>query len=640
MPSSFEFPDGGDVWLPLRAAPADYPVGQGPSLWVYGRLADGVDAEDAQLEMELVTARAAADDASRLERLAGEVVEMPVLFLRDGAAGNLPALVVVQSLMVLLLLIVCGNVGTLLLARTATRSAEISIRTALGASRVRVVVQLFVEALVLALAATGLGLVGMETLARLLTRTLEPYGVIPYWVDPTLTPRIVFLALGLAALSAAVAGVIPALKATGKSVRAGLQRAAGGGATVRFGKGSTALIVSEVVLSVGFLALGSVMIRSVFQDTAGTLGFEPERYVSASLRIPPPDPADVAGADGDAFDIRVRETQLRVLERIRGEPGVAGAALALHQPGSEGPFRTLVIETASGVEVLLPQRVYEARVGVGYFSDLDRAVLAGRDFTEADAEATAGPRPVIVNTGFVEDALGGQSAVGLRFRQAGGAEAAGEDEEWFEIVGVVGPFGMNTLNPTRDAGYYLPLAPGAANPMRYLVDVAGDPELFLPRFREIVADTDPEATAGGGLLADLMRTETRVLRGIFSLIVLIAAVAFLLAVAGLYALMSFTVSQRTREIGIRTALGARPSDIVSTVARRAAVQLGLGLALGAAWGWFLLGQFLEQEIAVPVSKTVTLAGTLGCAGLVGVVACLKPTLRGLRIRPTEALKDL
>jgi ABC-type antimicrobial peptide transport system permease subunit len=144
----------------------------------------------------------------------------------------------------------------------------------------------------------------------------------------------------------------------------------------------------------------------------------------------------------------------------------------------------------------------------------------------------------------------------------------------------------------------------------------------------------------GFALADGMRRESRVLRGLFSTMVLIAAVAFLLAVSGLYALMSFTVSQRTREIGIRVALGARPSDIVLAVARRAAAQLSLGLILGAGLGWLLLGMFMQQELAVQVSKPMTLAATVACAALVGAAACLRPTLRGLRIRPTEALGEL
>lgn len=641
MPSSFEFPDGNDVWLPLRADPAEYSVGEGPGLWVYGRLDDEVDAEEARREMELVTTRAAADDPARLARTIGEVVDMPVLFFGDNDIRGSAPIVIVQSVMLLLLLLVCGNVGTLLLARTVSRSGELCIRTALGASRFRIVTQLFIEALVLSVAATGFGLLLMQGFILFLTRTMEPTGLIPYWVDPSLTLRIAFLALGLAVLSAAVAGVIPALKATGRKVQADLQQAAARGASLRFGFGSTVLIVAEVVLAVGFLAMGSVLVRSVFQNTEGTLGFDPERYVNVWLRVSrPEDGGSTRAVDDDAFDVRVRQTQLEVLERLRTEQGVVGVGLGLHHPGSEGALRTVVIESPSGSEARPATRFWEARVGVEYLRGLHRPLLAGRYFTDADLEATTGARPVIVNTSLVEEALNGRSAVGLRFRLAGRGDVAAEYGEWFEIVGVVGPFGMFTLNPTRDAGYYLPVAAGAAREMGYLVEVAGEPEAFLPRFRALAAEVDPEATTAGFVLADGMRRESGVLRGLSSTMVLIAAVAFLLAVTGLYALMSFTVSQRTREIGIRVALGARPSDIVLAVARRAAAQLSLGLILGAGLGWLLLGMFMEQELAVQVSKPMTLAATVACAALVGAAACLKPTLRGLRIRPTEALGEL
>jgi predicted permease len=641
MPSRFRFPDDNDVWLPLRADPVDYPIGEGPTLRVYGRLADDIDVEDARREMERVTARAAAADPVGLERVVGEVVDMPVLLFGDNDIRSSPAIVVVQSVMLLLLLVVCGNVGTLLLARTVSRTAEISIRTALGASRARIITQLFIEALVLSVCATGLGLLLMQGFVLFTTRTMEPFGIIPYWVDPNLTPRIVFLALGLAVISGAVAGVVPALKATGRKVQANLQQAATRGASVRFGFGSTVLIVTEVILSVGFLAMGSVMIRSVFRNTEGSLGFDPERYVMAWLRVSRPEDGGSGQTAADAaFDVRVRETQMEVLERLRAEEGVVGVGLGLHHPGSEGAFRSLVIEAPSGTETRPAMRFYEVRVGVEYLRGLDRPVLAGRDFTNADLERASGARPVIVNTSFVEQALNGRNSVGLRFRYAGRDDVAPEDEEWFEIVGVVGPFGMNTLNPTRDAGYYLPLAPGDANPIGYLVEVAGDPDSFLPRFRAIAADVDPEAmTEEGYLLADGLRGESRLLRGLFSAMVLIASVAFLLAVAGLYALMSFTVSQRTREIGIRVALGAPTWGIVSTVARRAGLQLAVGLVLGAGWGWLLLGTFLQQELAVQVSRPLTLAATVACAAAVGVLGCMSPILRGLRIQPTEALRE-
>ncbi|MGH7578415.1 MAG: ABC transporter permease, partial [Longimicrobiales bacterium] len=292
MPSSFRFPMDDDVWLPLRARPLDYPEGEGPSLYVFGRLRDGVTAERAALEVAQMTERLAVDDPQRYARLTGEVVPMPLLFL--GTEENFrtnPELLLMQSVMLALLLIVCGNVGILILARTATRMGELSIRTALGASRTRIVTQLFTEALVLALVATGLGLIAAEATAQWLMRTTAPFAVLPWWMDLGLSTNTVLAALALSVLAAVVAGVLPAVRATSRGVQANLQHATAGRGSVRFGLGSSLLIVSEVVLSVGFLAVGGVMVRNVFQDSTGRLGLEPDRYLRAELRVPGMDAA-------------------------------------------------------------------------------------------------------------------------------------------------------------------------------------------------------------------------------------------------------------------------------------------------------------------------------------------------------------
>jgi predicted permease len=658
MPSGFRFPSSNQVWLPFRARAVDFPVGAGPRAFVFGRLADGVSIEDAKVEMTRLTERRAGDDPERFAQIVGEVVEMPFLLLEeDDGVWNHEDLLIIQTLIFALLLVVCGNVGTLILARTAARSAEITIRTALGASRARILTQLFVEALVLATAATGLGLLGANAFARWLMRLQAPYDLLPYWADLTLTPRIVAIALGLAALCAVVAGVLPALSATRRAIQANLQSAGSRSTSVRFGIGSSLLIIAEIVLSVGFLAMGATGVRSAFHQ--GDLGFDPGQYVFAALTIPELDPVDVPSAlDSLAWARHVEETQRALLTRLSEDPSVLGVAMGVHVPGLTPPNRTVILETPPVGFDPVEWDTAIPYVGVSFFSGLGRPILAGRDFNAGDVAPDAeayplapgsvnqGPRArrddaVIVNESFVRDMLGGRNAIGQRLRYAPQGRTIGdhEGERWYEIVGVVGSFGTNPESPARDAAIYHPLAPGEVNPIRFTVEAAGDPEAFVPRFRQIAASVDAEATVSADLLEATLRTESLLLRSVFLLVSALAGAAFLLSAAGLYALISFTVSQRTREIGIRTALGASATDIVSTVARRAAIQVGVGLALGVGWGWVLLHSQRNDRAFDAGNIPLTLALTATVAACVCVLACAYPTLRGLRIQPTEALRE-
>jgi predicted permease len=646
MPADFRFPAWTELWLPFRARAVDFPVGAGPRALVFGRLAGGVSIEDARVEMEGLTARAASDDPARFERLQGEVVGMATLLLNADAAHasvwGQTELVIMQALIFGLLLVVCGNVGTLILARTAARANEITIRTALGASRARILTQLFVEALVLAMVATGLGLLLANAFARWVMRVLAPHDLLPYWADLTLTPRIVGIALGLAALCAAVAGILPALSSTRRAIQQNLQRTGLRGGAVRFGIGSSLLIVSQIVLSVGFLALGASRVRSAFTFQADDLGFDPDRYVSVTLTVPELDPAEVGSAsDSTVWRMQVQETQRALLARLSEDAAVVGVAMGAHVPGISPPHRGVILETPPPGFDPVEWDVGIGRVDVSFFAGLGRPILMGRDFNAGDVERPAGTphTAVIVNESFVRHHFGGRSPLGQRFRYEprGTAWGALDEEEWYEIVGVVGSFGTNPDNPARDAAVYHPLAPGEVNPVRFTVEVAGDPEAFVPRLRRIAASVDPVATVSTSLLAATIRTQSLIFRSIFLLVLALACAAFLLSATGLYALMSFTVSQRTREIGIRSALGASTADIVSAVARRAALQVGVGLALGVAWGWVLL-EYGRNEVEVG-DIPLTLALTAAIAGSVCVGACAHPTLRGLRIQPTEALRE-
>lgn len=643
MPDGFFFPYDDDIWLPLRSRAIDYAPGEGPRFIVFGRLADEVSRDEADLEVARLTQQLAASDPQTYQRLIGQAAPMPVLFLGEAEiVRSDPEIMLFQSVMFIFLLIVCGNVGTLILARTATRMGEISVRTALGASRARILSQLFIEALVLAFVATGLGLLFAEMSARWLLEMAKRYEPIPYWMDFTLRPSSVVVAMSLAVVCAVVAGLLPALKATRSGVHANLQRSAGGGTTIRFGLGSSILIVGEVILSVGFLAMGGALVRSAFQDPMGQLGFEPESFLRATIEVPLADPGFVA-EETDATRLTVAEIQRSVLEDIRSEPGVRNVATALHLPGAMLFRSSLHFESFEPEPSSDPISAGSAYVDADFFRDLDRPILAGRDFTADDvAPELDDHRPsVIVNTTFVEQRLEGRNAVGQRFRHVTSSPVPPDEHEWYEIVGVVDRFGTNPINPEKDAAIYHPLAPGEVNPVRYFIELDGDPAAFVPRFREVVAAVDPEVVVTGALpVVEIIEAQGGLYRWIFGMQVVLAAVAFLLSVTGLYALMSFTVSQRTREIGIRTALGARTWEIVSTIARRAAIQLGIGLSLGAVLTWFLLGEIANDVIVKTINFPVVIGGTTVLAALVGVIACLSPMLRGLRIEPTDALREL
>jgi hypothetical protein len=258
MPEGFLFPRHDQLWIPLRANPNDYQRGEGPELFVFGRLADGVSKDQARAEVATIGRRMATEYPDTHARLVAEVVTMPILVAAGMRAGeaNSPDIYVLQLLPVLLLMIVCGNVGVMILARTAARSGEIAVRMALGAGRIRIVSQVFVETLLLALCATGLGLVVANWSVRQFEAETSAMLEFPYWMDTSVGLRTVVLALGLGVVCTGVACLVPALKASGPGIQGNLGRFAGRGSPIRFGVGASALLVVEVTLSVGALSFG------------------------------------------------------------------------------------------------------------------------------------------------------------------------------------------------------------------------------------------------------------------------------------------------------------------------------------------------------------------------------------------------
>jgi predicted permease len=636
MPEGFLFPINDHLWLPLRDRPTEYERGMGPDILMFGRLADGVTIEQAQAELTIAGQRMANEFPDTHRQLRPQVQGYTAMAIGLDP-GDMAEVYFVQLIILALLAIVCGNVGTLILTRTATRSSEISLRTALGASRGRIVSQLFVESLVLAVVSAGCGLLLGELAARRISNSAILVDA-PFWIDFGITLESAATALSLAVFCAVIAGVLPALEATSAKVQRNLQQA-GTGSGIRFGLGATVLIVAEVALAVGFLTMGGTMTRGLLAGRSVAMAIQPDEYALGMVRIPWTDHSALEN------DLRVPDFRAQVVythetlkQRLATEPGVRGVAMGSALPGMGHPSRRLEVEGEQRERGFEGHAVMFARVDVGFFEGLGAPVEMGRDFSTADLVDVSARTAVIVNSAFVEHVLGGGNPIGRHVRYL--VPEGQQQGPWYEIVGVVGHLGMNALNPTRDEGVYHPIAPGELHPIWTAVRVGENPVAFLPRLRGITSEVDPDAMIQSpATLADPPNSGRDEIGYAILLLALISSIAIVLSGAGLYALMSFTVSQRTREIGIRTALGARPGSIIVAIGRRAFLQLVAGIAVGVAVGIWLLSEMEGDSELRGANWTMMLTAIAAFVLLVGMLACVAPTVRGLSIRPVEALKQ-
>ena len=639
MPEGYAFPVAQSLWVPLRVSALDYPSGQGPALQLFGRLAPGVTLEEAQAELTTLGRRAAADFPSAHRHLRPRVMPYAQSVLVV-ATSNLWMVLSSNVFFVMLLVLVCGNVALLMFARAATREAELVVRNALGASRGRIVAQLFAEALVLggAAALVGLGAAGVGLRWFLAIIALDRGRRFPFWIHGSLSPATVLYAALLTVLGAAIAGVLPALKIT-RGMGTRLRQATAGGGGPTFGGIWTAVIVAQIAVTVAFPS-AAFYARS---DVTAIRAMETEfpaagEFLSARVgvdREPPP------GADTSfgAFVARRLATARELERRLRAEPGVVGVTLAERLPQMEHPPHMIEVDSG-GAAPINPRfpggyRVSAAVVDVDYFDVLGAPVRAGRAFQAGDLAPEA--HAVIVNESFVKLVLGGRNPIGRRVRytyleqwRSGKAEPG----PWHTIVGVVPDLGMAKRTPDpKVAGIYHPLAPDVVVPLYVAIHVRGDPAAFAPRLRAVAVGVDPtlrvDAVAPMNTLSD---AGLEFIAFWVRITLVVSAVAMLLSLAGIYAVMSFTVARRTREIGVRVALGSDPRRVVTTIFARPLIQVALGVAAGGV---------LTATLGRSVRPTF-LAGVAGYATLmlgVCLLACVVPTRRALAVEPTEALRS-
>ncbi len=632
MPPAFRFPTSHQLWMPLRMPDDGGGPRSGATLVVFGRLTDGVTPDAAQAELQALTSSLATGDPDSFHRLRAAVLptwHLTFDFPSPGGLRALPEFSLVQVLMLAPLLVACVNAGLLILAQTATRASEFAVRAALGASRGRILTQLFVEFMVLAVIAAGAGLLILDWLPG---RLLTALGItLPYWIDTGLNAATVLRGLILAASCAVIAGVAPAVRMTGRSIEANIRRARASRSGTRLGGLPSALIVVDVAVAVVAIGVAGGLWGKVqaTKPSESRDGVRAKEILSVTLDVPSSERQQVARA------------QAALVERLRGEPGVRAVTFATALPRMDHPIRLMEVDrdaAAGAAPAAGPFTVRTARIAIDFFDELERPLVAGRDFDSRDLEEDAGT--IVVNTTFAQRAFGSTNPIGRRVRQATSDRAP--VGPWLEIVGVVGPMGVHALTPSQDDGVYLPLAEGDVNPVRLAIWVRGDPAVLAPRLHVLARAVDPEAEIAMPVpLDEMFEGDWYLLRAFVLGAALLVGVLLSLAASALYAILSLVVSQRTREIGIRVALGANRWAIARDVATRAVAQIGAGVLLGLPFAGALCYEFLELTgSGRSVPGAVAMASVLGVSVmlLVSLTACTVPTLRALRIAPMDALR--
>jgi putative ABC transport system permease protein len=654
------FPEPAELYLPLPVGALAAAGATGPAVTGFGVLARGVTLEQAAAELvALGSAAAATAPGISIEQAAPELA--PLHATTGLASPGLPAasraatsaasrehrrivvapfaepaittsgvltsvaFAITALFLVMLMLVVCANVALLLFARAATREGELAVRTALGASRGRIVGQLFVEALVLAGVATVIGLIVAAATLRfgVALANVSPANALPFWIDDTLSAGTVLWAVLLGFGGAAIAGVIPAIQVTGRSSGVTLQRQGGRSAGLHMGGLWSAIVVTQVALTVILLPIVLAMGTFYLKVRNAERGVAAEQYLSARVEVESP--------EGLAA--------LRQLEqRLLAEPWVRGVAVA----GGTWPAfrRTWPLHVESITPPDEPAHSQHFAVSPDFLEVMGARVLAGRSLNDGSPPGVA----VVVDETFVREVLGGRNALGRRIG-IGGVEATDDPDSpvpLYEIVGVVSDLGLNPFAdlPTRAVMYH-PLDASADAALALSILVAGDPASFTQRLKVLALQQENLRVHDVTSLDRRMAQPAAEYCAWFGILMTAGALALLLTLAGIYAVMAFTVARRTREIGVRVALGAPRRQVAREIFGRAVRQVVWGVAAGGlvipAFLLFMTRAINPSPPFPPLQTGAVLLLYLAAVLGICLLACVVPLRRALRVHPTVAL---
>ncbi len=622
MPEGFRgLGDAAELWLPMMINDADSISSRG-SRWlqVVGRLWPGVTAAQAQAELNGIC-RGLAEHYPRTNDQRGvEVIGLEA----DTFSGVRKPVLVALTAALIVLLIACLNVSNLLLARAESRHGEMAIRQALGATGTRLVQQVLAETAVPALVGATLGILlatwGVQGLL-----TLSPIQL-PSYVHVGLDARVLAVSIALTVVTTLIGGLLPAVQLQHNWIGAAIAEAGQRAGHSRARQNvRAALVVTEIALALVLLFSAGLLMRSFERLTAFDPGFDPRGLLSMRVYI---------GPEGDNPH-KIANRALELAGRLRGLPGVTSVSLSSDVPLDSGG--SAIFYTPEGTNIGAEQqrpRAYVHRVSPDFFTTVRIPFVAGRAFLPQEMSSTT--QKVIISKDVARRYWPNEDPIGKRLKQG----LVDSKNPWFEVVGVVGDVNYRAVpkNPTPDPDLFFPLSEKAED-FAIALRTSSDPAQLQGALRAELKRFAPGAplyriATGQELLSRELTTGrfARTLMGLF------AAVALVLALVGIYGVLSFLVARRTREIGIRMALGARASDILNNVLQRTLVWTGVGLGFGVlgalAFARVMKSMLYGVSATSPLTMIVVAVVMLVCAVVAGYV----PARRAAKVDPMVALR--
>ncbi len=630
LEDEFMFPERQALWLPVRYDLVAHGRGRpgALSLMAIGRLRPNASIYQARAQLVATSLRLAAAYPETNQHLRVQIMTMADAFQEEWMGeGALQFFLMVLVAGFMVLLIACVNVASLLLSRVAPRSREVAVRKAFGASRPRLVAQLLTEPLILAGAGAVLGL-GLASLGGNLFLNSIPSANRVYWVDFGLDGSVLLVVFGLALFSTLASGLIPALRVTHGKLGEILKEGGHATAAPHAARLTRWLVVAEFAVALVILTGAALMVRSVTHAMATEVPFPTEDVLTARIGFPPDYPAYTTVEDR----VRFFET---VESRLAQEPGIRASAVTTSLPGDRAPVNTVAVEGHGDDHPPDQLLARWAAVTPAFFDLFGVAVLEGRTFGFGDQ---AGRIPVaIVNQSFVRRHFPDGRAVGRRVR-VGPAEAP-----WRTIVGVVPDLHMSGVHDRGQdrEGLYIPLAQSSAP--RFVMVAArtsGPPTLATPQVRDAVAAVDADIPVHAPRsLQDVISELAWDLHLLGRMVTIIGFVALFLAAIGLHGVVSSSVSRRTREMGVRMALGADSGGITRFVIRQGVTQLAIGLLLGSA-GAMAVGRLLRGILwNISPHDPLAYGASFTVLTLAGFIALWVPARRAAKLDPLVAIRD-